>query len=194
MKITEKSNAAKLGGLRRSDRTNNRRGRWRERLKVRLDKKRSFILSVLITYLLTIVLTGGVAIVQMDQERSNPNDTPGFTFYECTTLDTKEFIASKIIETIIPTTITFCATILLLQTNIAKKQTVTVFLFVLITLLIVGGIVLPTFKRPENLSKVLWGLGILCVAALCFAWNAFSESDIQLTGHKSGPCDGKIIF
>ena len=192
MATTEKSPAQSK--RHRQSGSTNRPRRWFLKLKSLWSKKRAFILSILITYLLTIVLTGGIAIIQMDQERSNPNDTPGFTFYECTTLDTSLFIASKMIETIIPTTITFCATILLLQTDIAKKQMVTVLLFVFITLLTVGGIVLPTFKTPENLTRVLWILGGLCVIALCLSWSAFSESTIPLHGHKSGPSDGKLVF
>lgn len=163
-------------------------------IKRQLDKKRAFILSFLITYLLTIILTFGICIIQMDQEREKSENITNFTFYECNTLDTFQFIAAKVVETIVPTTITFCASVLFLQSNFEKKPTSSVLLFALITILVVGGIILPTFKTETNLIRALWFLGILCSCSLCFSWSIHAEPSIQLPGHKNEPCDGKIIF
>lgn len=164
------------------------------KLRNQIKKKNIFLLSLVITYLLTVILTIGISSIQMDQERDKNDNESGLSFYECSNLDTVQFVTAKIMEALIPTTITFCATILLLQTDVTENKTLTVWLFVFIFSLIVVGIVLPTIKTYENLMKAPWIICILCIITLILSWRAFSDPPTKLPGHKNEPSDGKTVF
>lgn len=199
----------------------------RIRVKWRRHKRTqsTFVLSFLITYLLTIGLSVGSLLIQieaksvetesisesgatyvseltsnssLDETKNNSaqpdSQAPAFDFYDCSNINMTEFITAKLLETLVPTAITFSGTILILQSDATGKQRHMVLLFVVITFLVIGGIVLPTVKTPAFLRSYLWVLGILCIISIYLSWKVFSVAPVQSTNHKSEPSDGKIVF
>ena len=160
-------------------------------------EKRAFIFSFSLTFLLAVGLMVGTVLVQIDKMRADhPNLTINklpFVFYECKGLNLPQFVLARLMETIVPTAVTFSATVLCLQTNPAKKQGWFVWLLVSIVLLVVLGIVLPTAKTLAFLNGYLIALGVVYFLSLVFAWNAFSTGDDAQGYHKLEPSDGSII-
>lgn len=198
--------------------------RVRVRCRKRKHTQSAFILSFLITYLLTVGLSVGALLIQIDgqwgdatgsidsvvagttettlsdvcttevdQKQTDPQFS-GFVFYGCSNISTTLFVAAKLLETLVPTAITFCGTILILQSDATGRRGYMVFLFVVIAFLVIGGIVLPTVKTIPFLIGYLWILGILCVISVYLSWKVFSDVPPPLTNHKAEPSDGKIVF
>ena len=194
--------------------------RVRQKSRRHFKRKTVFFFSLLITYLLTIGLTVGSIVIQLDgmyapdlaQTNTDASTEPGtvsqkdttsentdsvsgtFEFYSCTGLNTGMFIAAKMLETLVPTAITFSGTILILQTDSSTKRTWIVWLFLVITLLVVGGIVLPTAKTLAFLEAYLWTLGVLCLASIVLSWHAFYDPVADAKRHKNELSDGKMVF
>lgn len=197
--------------------------RIRQRFRRHFKRRAAFFFSLLITYLLTIGLTIGAIAIQVDgiyvpqsaqtssenlsadpnsttppqadtSATGNDTTTGNFVFYACTGLSTSMFVAAKLLETLVPTAITFSGTILILQTDSSTKRSLTVWLFVVITLLVVGGIVLPTAKTLVFLETYLWTLGALCLASVILSWQAFSDPSEESKIHKNESSDGKMVY
>lgn len=197
--------------------------RVRQKSRRHFKRKAVFFFSLLITYLLTIGLTVGSIVIQLDgmyaldsvqtnadeittstesgtstqQDTSSEstNSTSGtFEFYSCTGLDTGMFVAAKMLETLVPTAITFSGTILILQTDSSTKRMWIVWLFLVITLLVVGGIVLPTAKTLTFLEAYLWTLGALCLFSVVLSWHAFYDPAADTKRHKCELSDGKMVY
>lgn len=165
--------------------------RIKRRVQRHLKTRETFLFSLLITYLLTLGLAIGSVAIQLD----NVNQLRiGFDFYSCKDLSAGMFVSAKLLETLVPTAITFSGTILILQTNASKKRSLTVWLFVVITLLVIGGILLPTAKTKFFLELYLWTFWILCLISILLCWHAFSIPMHVRTRHKREPDDGRMTF
>ena len=163
------------------------------RIRLNFKRKTIFFFSLLITYLLAIGLTLGSIVIQLDSKLAlklsqtdsdvitasenvgNNQDTINeerdvFTFHSCTGLETGLFVAARILETLIPTAITFSGVILILQTDSKEKSANRTLLFLVITLLTIGGIVLPTVKTIRFLEIYIGAFGILCLLSIVFSW------------------------
>lgn len=170
--------------------------RRRLSIKEALCKKQSFALSFLITFVLSLGLTIALVGIQIDNKWSTSESLNNiyFEFYECAKLSAGFFLAVKLIETLIPTIITFSGTILMLQANHAEKQNITVWLFLCIALLAAGGIALSTAKTSFFLNIYFLILGLLCMLSVILSWFVFSDDDPKPLIHKKEPCDGRIVF
>lgn len=170
--------------------------RFKFRLCDKLERKKAFIFSFVITYILTIGLSAALVAIQIDKERSSlgADETLSLDYNECTDVTEGQFWIAKLLETLIPTAITFSGTILILQTDHSTRRGITVWLFVNIALIAIGGFVLPTAKTPDFLNIYLWIWSALCVISIVLSWCAFSDSETPISMHKREPCDGQLVF
>lgn len=166
--------------------------RVRRRFRHHLQRRETFVYSLVITYLLTIAFTLASIAIQIDGTAAIRSNS--FEFYKCTNLGLGLFLCAKLLETLVPTAITFSGTVLTLQTDSSTKQASVVGLFVVITLLAVSGVALSTAKTLAFLEVYLWIVGVLCLASVVFSWQAICDPASEVTNHKKEKNDGCMSF
>ena len=166
------------------------------KLRDKLERKKAFIFSLVITYILTIGLSAALIAIQIDHQQSNlePNEVFSLDYNECKDVTEGQFWVAKLLETVIPTAITFSGTILILQTDHSSRKGIMVWLFVDIALMAIGGFVLPSARTSDFLDVYLCIWSALCVISILLSWCAFSDSETPISTHKREPCDGRLVF
>ena len=174
----------------------------------RKGENKQFFLMFLITYSITILMAVLIAIMNIDeainQAMINPdielvynnwgelikNIDNTFSFYNCETISFWSFVSAKIIETLVPTTITFSGAILVLQRTIRKDSARPPLLFSLLVIIAMIGIAFTQAKSQIVLELYMATLLILIIISLLISRKIYYQQN--LTQHKNEPDDGKI--
>lgn len=169
---------------------------------------KQFLLMFLITYLITIAMSTFISLNTVDKiivkESLKPKDfldmfklvDGRLDFYNCEKIDTILYFSAKLIETIVPTTITFCGTILVLQFMIRQNKAKNSLLFCFLVILSLLGVSITTVNTVFLLNLYL--ILIVIVFAICVVFSRkiyyFVESEQEtLITHKNENSDGKLI-
>lgn len=177
------------------------------------NENKQFYMMFIITYLISIVLSTAIMLNSLDDVFYNvvysaniPNwNSLGFLeriqqlngelqFYNCQNLSIQLFFGAKLLETLVPTTITFGGTILILQMITAKKNLVfDSLLFCLLVFLTTLGVAFTTVKTVEILILYLILIAFFLVLSLVFSKKIYTLQNAGQTNHKIENSDGKMI-
>lgn len=139
------------------------------------EENMTFLQMFLITFVITICMTAVIILLVLDSDYSNPEKTgQGLRFSVFTNMDFFSYVFSSIVQTIVPTTITFSGTILILQSRSNMNRTYKVLLFISIILLALFGIMQNSVKSLVYLNFTNAVLLILIVLSLFFSKKIFN--------------------
>ncbi len=175
------------------------------RLKLKsLEKHEQFIITLIFTYLLTIIFTVLVVFNQFEDIMVSLNysnslwdfiktTTEKFSFGYCQNVDARMYLAAKLFETLIPTTLTFSGTIFVLQTAKEKSNYLNAFLAIILLLVAMIGVFFMVSKLEAMLTLYMWMLLILFLLAILFSSKMFALQNKDSSSHKKEQSDGHII-
>lgn len=153
-----------------------------------------------LTYLITISFTVFVVLnyyedlmVQnniLDYWTFLNNTSVTFSFGYCTGLDAWTYLFAKIVETLIPTTLTFSGAILILQTKVAKDTSLDAMLFISLVCLTIAGIGFMIARLPSVLFFYMWLLFFLFCIVFMFSAKLFNIQNEEDNLHKNEESDG----
>lgn len=170
----------------------------------RLRKYEQFGVTFAITYFLTIFFTVLVVLEYFESNMIAIEWTGGiwgfikapaeiFTFGNCKGLDAWTYLSANIVETLIPTTVTFSGTILILQTTKEANTSLNALLFISLTFFVMTGMFFMVAKLRSTLSLYIWLLLILHCIVFTFSAKLFNVQSKSNNEHKNEESDGNII-
>lgn len=172
-----------------------------DEIKANIKKQEQFIITLVISYILTILFTLIVALGQFDVIMSE-NSFKGniidfmtnpellFNFGGCTQISLTRYLEAKVIESLIPTTLTFCVTILTSQTSSMINSSLNVvMIIVMIVFALVSGFFMLV-KNEATLVFFMWLLLFLFIASMIVSSIIFTKSRNNYRKEKS---DGKPV-
>lgn len=145
----------------------------------------AYIQMLLITYVITIVMTVVCLILLFDN-----NSIDKLQFSRCKNVDQFLYSMSCVVQTLVPTTITFSGTIIILQSKFNKIGTMKVLLFITIILLAVFGILQISAQTFSILYIANVMLILLNAFALFFSKKVFylPAEDINVSKCEVSDC------
>lgn len=171
-----------------------------ENIKRNIKKQEQFIITFAISYILTIVFTLIVALGQFDTLMSEKlfegsiidfitNPEWRFEFGGCTNICLTRYLEAKVIESLIPTTLTFCVSILTSQTSSKLHSSLNaVMIIVLVIFALVGGFFMLV-KNEATLVFFMWLLLFLFISSIVVSSMVFSRGKCNYRKERS---DGKL--
>lgn len=170
----------------------------------RLRKYEQFGITFAITYFLTVFFTVLLVLNYFEGRMTAIEWTDGiwgfiknsagvFTFGYCQNLDAWTYLSAKIVETLIPTTVTFSGTILVLQTTKEPKTSLNALLFISLTIFVMTGMFFMVAKLRSTLSFYMWLLLILLCIVFTFSAKLFNVQSKSNKEHKNEESDGNIV-
>lgn len=168
-----------------------------------MRKNEQFWITFAITYIVTIFFTMSVVFKQYEDVMISTNYSGGilqflntttykFTFGYCAGLDAWTYLASKIMETSIPTTITFAGVILVLQTARENTTLLNMGLFVTLLIFTIAGIFFMVCRIENILIFYIRILTILFCIVVAFSAKLFKINNNNDNLHKTEESDGNI--
>lgn len=168
------------------------------------EKHEQFIITFMFTYLLTVAFAVLVIFKYFENIMvllNYPNDLwdfinsneYNFTFGNCKNLDAKLYLAARLYETLIPTTLTFSGTIFVLQTTKEKNIYLNAFLAIILFLITMIGMLFMVSSLKATLKMHMWELLILFFLAIILSNKAFTLQSKENSSHKNEHSDGQII-
>lgn len=166
-----------------------------------VKSQKQFIITLVISYILTIVFTLIVALGQFDTIMSEnsfngsiidfmKNPKWRFDFGGCNNICTIRYLEAKVIESLIPTTLTFCVTILTSQTSSKLHSSLNaVMIIVMVIFALVGGFFMLV-KNEATLVFFMWLLRLLFVSSIVVSSMIFSKEECNYRKEQS---DGDLI-
>lgn len=149
------------------------------------EENMTFIQMLLITFVITVCMTLVTVLLVFDHADFPSSDTSrNFQFSFIENLDHFTFLASTIIQTVVPTTITFSGTILILQSRSNMNRTYKVLLFISIILMALFGIMQNYVKSFPYLVTTNVVLFVLIVLAIYFSKKVFNLKNYSLNKKK----------
>ncbi len=170
----------------------------------RLKKYEQFGVTFAITYLITILFCLLFVFNYFEDIMVATNNTESFlsffgsvqnifTFGYCNDLNALDYLTAKIFETLIPTTLTFSGTILVLQTTKRKNTSLNTFLFISLFAFAMVGMFFMVARLQSMLNLYMWLLLVLFFFVFFFSAKVFVLQNKDENLHKSEESDGKII-
>lgn len=170
----------------------------------RLSKYEKFGLTFAITYLITILFTVLVVLNQFEEIMFKMGSEENllkfvftteekFSFGYCSNLNAFTYLLAKLFETLIPTTLTFSGTILVLQTTTVKNTSWNVVLFIALLGFTMIGMFFMVSKLETTLRFYMWILLALFIVVFIFSAKLFTLQKKDNSLHKKEESDGKII-
>lgn len=136
------------------------------------EENMTFFQMLMITFVITLCMTFVIALIVFDNNQNVMNQ--GFRFSMIPNLDGYSYLFSTTIQTIVPTTITFSGTILILQSRSHMNRTYKVLLFISIILLALFGVMQSSVKTVFYLSFTNIVLFFLVILSIFFSKKIFN--------------------
>lgn len=163
----------------------------RLKLKTRSKHKQVHVLSFLITYALTIGLSVVSILIELDSKNILLTSNMLINFHNCESISVLSYLFARLVEVLIPTTITFCSTILILEVDFQTQKHLGTWIFISIALLVAIGVAMPLFRNQEYLEIFVYvGLALTILPILLI--NRVYQFDYPQPNHKQELCDGHI--
>ena len=163
----------------------------RLKLKPHSNHKQVHVLSFLITYALTIGLSVVSILIELDSKNILLTSDMLVNFHNCQSISVLSYLFARLVEVLIPTTITFCSTILILEVDFQTQKHLGTWIFISIALLVAVGVAMPLFSNQEYLEIFVYiGLALTILPILLI--NRVYHFDCSQSNHKQELCDGHI--
>lgn len=156
------------------------------RLKKSKSYHKNFILSFVLTYAITVGIAIIVTVLEIDVSSSER-----MTFH-CSELSYVMYFMAKILEAIIPTTITFCGAILLFQMSPQRIGTGGTAILTCISLLAALYIAISQISNHNYMFGLLIAAIPLNFFPIAVASRFYIESSTSVDPHKQECSDGSI--
>lgn len=169
----------------------------------RLKKYEQFGITFAITYLITVLFALLVVFNYFEDIMIATKNTSSiwsfitttqnkFTFGYCNDLNAWTYLVAKMFETLIPTTLTFSGTILVLQTTKTRNTSLNAFLFISLFGFAMIGMFFMVAKLQTMLNFYMWVLLFLFFVVFIFSAKVFALQDKDDSVHKNEESDGQI--
>lgn len=161
-----------------------------------------FLISWIITYLLTVFFTILVVFENFEQHMNNEtsNDLlsfvvskePYFTFNHCEELTPLTYLSAKVVETLIPTTLTFSGSIFIMRKTRNENNYLDTALAISLFMIAMLGTFFMIVRYKSTLNIYMIALVLLISIAIVFSAMVFILQQNKKITHKNEPCDGLI--
>lgn len=108
-------------------------------------------------------------------------------------MDAQTYLAAKLIETLIPTTLTFSGSMFVLQATKEKSNYLNACLSIVLFLIAMIGMFYMVSKHKTVLIMYMWVLVMLFVMAVFLSSKVYDSKKKEQIPHKKEPDDGNII-
>lgn len=152
--------------------------------KKNIHYRQDFILSFILTYAITVCIALLALFLELDAN-------PVSTFHNCQ-LNKHIYIHAKMIEAIIPTTITFCCVSFLFQMSPQKSKTSATFMLICISLLAALHIAFLQISDPNVMFVALVAALILDAVPVAISYGCYAEPEALCSLRKQEINDGAI--
>ena len=156
------------------------------RLKKSTKYRKNFILSFVLTYAVTVGIAIIATLLEMDA-----NNTATMLFHRCQ-LSTNMYVWAKVIETVMPTTITFSGVTLLFQMSPRSIGTSGTFILTSISLLAALHIAVSQVSNSDLMFGLLLVALVLDVLPVAISCAFYIEPNGSFERHKQEVSDGSI--
>ena len=169
-----------------------------------LKRYEEFWITFSITYLITILFTIFICINNFEERILDANytesvwsfllsSTGGFNFGYCYDISAMNYLFAKIIETLIPTTVTFAGTILILQSVKVRYTSLNAMLFIALTILLMAGVFFMFSRLESTLVLYMKCICIIFAVIIIFSAKLYYIQDADCNFHKREVSDGIMI-
>lgn len=166
-----------------------------------IKRQEQFLITFVISYILTIVFTLIVALGQFDTIMSEnsfkgnmidfiKNPDWRFDFGGCTDISLIRYLEAKVIESLIPTTLTFCVSILTSQTSPKLHSNLNAVMIIVMVIFALVGVFFMLVKNEAMLVFFMWLLLLLFISSIVVSSMVFSKGKCNYRKEQS---DGKLI-